>query len=256
MLVCRPHDAGEEAFYDDVVRELESRIAERLEDFEAMGLTGADYFVSAIGPAFEIFARYAKVTKLSGEEVDVAELMVLARQAVARHAMRRLLGADSLASLDAESLFYVTWRWAYGTAAIPADEAYKLERAFDVDLGHLCRPGGFASRSGSTFALLGPDERMGLRLSASPSLVDVLHLACRMWDAGRRRELEEVLGATGLGSEPAFWTAARALAQILPDGDRERTMLLGLTGSQEQLVMAAARSTVTAEQLALVLGAP
>ena len=135
---------------------LEDRIAERLDDFEEMGFVGADYFVSAIGPAFEVFAQYSRIVKLSGEEVDVSELMVLARKAVARHAMRRLLGRESLAALDAESLFYLTWRWAYLTASIPADEAYKLERAFDVDLGHLCRPGGFARQSGSNFSLLGP----------------------------------------------------------------------------------------------------
>ena len=69
VLVCRPQQAEEEAFYDDVVRALEHRIAERLNDFEEMGLVGADYFVSAIGPAFEVFARYSRVVKLSGEEV-------------------------------------------------------------------------------------------------------------------------------------------------------------------------------------------
>src|SRR5438105_8192182 len=114
-----------------------------------MGLVGADYFVSAIGPAFEVFAQYSRIVKMSGEEVDVAELMVLARQAVARHAMRKLLGPDTLAALDSESLFYLTWRWAYLTASIPADEAYKLEKAFDVDLGDLSRPSGFARRAGS-----------------------------------------------------------------------------------------------------------
>ena len=87
-------EPSEEGFYDDVVRCAgTTRIAERLADFEEMGLVGADYFVSAIGPAFEVFARYSQVVKLSGEEVGIPELMVLARQAVARHAMRRLLGA-------------------------------------------------------------------------------------------------------------------------------------------------------------------
>ena len=199
VLVCRPRKAEEEGFYDDVVRALEDRIAERLDDFEEMGLVGADYFVSAIGPAFEVFARYSRVVKLSGEEVGIPDLMVLARQTVARHAMRRLLGPDSLDALDAESLFYLTWRWAYLTAAIPADEAYKLERAFDVDLGRLCGPRGFARQSGSNFTLLGPQDRKGLKLSASPPLIDVLHMACQLWDAGRRRELEAVLGATGAG---------------------------------------------------------
>lgn len=251
VLVCRPHRAEQQGFYDDVVRALEDRIAQRLDAFEEMGLVGADYFVSAIGPAFEVFAQYARVVKLSGEEVDVPELMVLARQAVARHAMRRLLGSESLAVLDPESLFYLTWRWAYLTTAIPADEAYKLEKAFDVDLGDLCRPRGFARRSGSNFSLLGPQDRKGLKLSVSPSLIDVLHLASQLWDAARRRELEEMLGATGMGMEPGFWAMARALAEVLPDGDRERTMLLGLTGNRDALVQAAARSTTTFEELTL-----
>jgi putative DNA methylase len=251
VLVCRQQHTDQEGFYDDVVRALEERIAERLDAFEEMGLVGADYFVSAIGPAFEVFAQYSRIVKLSGDEVDVSELMVLARQAVARHAMRRLLGPESLAALDPESLFYLTWRWAYLTASIPADEAYKLEKAFDVDLGHLGRPRGFARQSGSSFILLGPHERKGLKLSTAPPLIDVLHLACQLWDAGRRRELEEMLGATGMGVEPGFWSMARAIAEILPDGDRERTMLLGLTGNRDALAQAAARSTTTFEELTL-----
>lgn len=251
VLVCRPHRAEQQGFYDDVVRALEDRIAERLDAFEEMGLVGADYFVSAIGPAFEVFAQYSRIVKLSGEEINVPELMVLARQAVARHAMRRLLGPESLAVLDPESLFYLTWRWAYLTASIPADEAYKLEKAFDVDLGHLCRPRGFARQAGSNFTLLGPQDRKGLKLSTAPPLIDVLHLACQLWDAGRRRELEEMLGATGMGVEPGFWALARALAEILPGDNRERTMLLGLTGNRDALSQAAARSTTTFEELTL-----
>jgi len=251
VLVCRPQHASQDGFYDDVVRALEERIADRLDAFEEMGLMGADYFVSAIGPAFEVFAQYGRVVKLSGEEVDVSELMVLARQTVARHAMRRLLGAESLAAVDAESLFYLTWRWAYLTASIPADEAYKLEKAFDVDLGRVCRPSGFARQAGSAFTLLGPHERKGLKPTASAGLVDVLHLACQLWDAGRKRELEELLGATGMGVEPGFWAMARALGQVLPDESRERTMLLGLLGNREALSAAAARSTATFEELTL-----
>ena len=251
VLLCTPQPGQIDGFYDDVVRALEARIAERLDAFEEMGLLGADYFVSAVGPAFEVFAQYSRVVKLSGEEVGIPDLMVLARQTVARHAMRRLLGPDSLDALDAESLFYLTWRWAYLTAAIPADEAYKLERAFDVDLGRLCGPRGFARQSGSNFTLLGPQDRKGLKLSASPPLIDVLHMACQLWDAGRRRELEAVLGATGAGMEPGFWSMARALAEILPDGDRERTMLLGLTGNRDALSEAAAKSASTFEELTL-----
>jgi len=114
-----------------------------------------------------------------------------------------------------------------------------------VGLGHLCGPREFARQSGSTFTLLGPQDRKGLKLSASPPLIDVLHLACQLWDAGRRRELERVLGSTGMGAEPGFGSMARALAEVLPDGDRERTMLLGLTGNRDALAQAAARAVAT-----------
>ena len=90
-----------------------------------------------------------------------------------------------------------------------------------------------------------------MKLSASPPLIDVLHLACQLWDAGRRRELEEMLGATGMGVEPGFWSMARALAEILPDGDRERTMLLGLTGNRDAWPRRQRKSASAVEELTL-----
>lgn len=252
VLVCRTQEGVTEGFYDDVVRELEARIAERLATFEEMQLIGADYFVSAIGPAFEVFAQYSRVVRLSGEVVGVDELMVLARQAVARHAIRRLLGGENLATLDGRSLLYLTWRWAYDGESIPADEAYKLGRAFDIDLTDLVRPGDLLAKTGDGFRLLAPHERKNPKLATTPSLIDVLHLAAQLHDAGRRNELAELLGATGMGGEPGFWATATAVAQSLPDGNRERTMLLGLTGNKDQLAQAAARHVGTlVEELTL-----
>jgi hypothetical protein len=252
LLVCRPTQGGLEGFYDDVVRELEGRLPERLDAFDAMGLSGADYFVSAIGPAFEVFAKYSRVVRLSGESVDVSDLMVLAREVVARHAIGRLLGGETLRALDDEALLYLTWRWAYLTVPIPADDAMKLERAFGVDLGELSRPGGFVHKAGAKYSVLGPHQRKNVKLGAIPRLVDVLHLACQLWDAGRRAETTELLGATGFGTEPAFWATARALAEILPDGDRERTMLQGFTANQERLAAESGKKVgTTVEELTL-----
>jgi len=241
VLACRPIEAETEGFYDDVVRELETRIAERLDRFERMGLVGADYFASAVGPAFEVFAKYSRVVRLSGEEVGVPELMTLARQVVARRAMGKLLGDESVNSLDPVSLMYLTWRWAYDGESIPADEAYKLERALDVDLSMMLGHDGLAEKVGSDFALRGPEERKGLTIGTSPLMIDVLHVACTLWDSGRRRELEQLLGDTGMGGSTAFWSLARALGEVLPEGNRERTMLLGLTGNQDALASAAAK---------------
>ena len=252
VLVCRRATSSGEGFYDEVVRELETRIADRLATFEEMRLVGADYFISAIGPAFEVFAKYSRVVRLSGDEVGVDELMVLARQSVAHHAIRRLLGGENVSLLDARSLMYLTWRWAYDGEPIPADEAYKLGRAFDIDLTHLTRPGDLIAKNGDSFRLLGPQDRKKVAIGSVPSPIDVMHAAAQFHDAGRRNELEQLLGVSGMGGEPGFWAAATAIAESLPDGNRERTMLLGLTGNRDQLIQAAAHHTsAAAEELTL-----
>jgi putative DNA methylase len=178
--------------------------------------------------------------------------MVLARQAVARHAMRRLLGDETnLNAVDAPSLFYLTWRWAYGHLPLPMDQVFKLERAFDVDIDTLARTDGLIQRAGSTVTLLGPQDRRDIELLSSPPMIDVLHMACRLWDAGRRNDLESLLAATGAAHEPAFWAAATALAEMLPEGDKERTMLLGLTGNRDRLAQAAGQRDPGFERMVL-----
>ncbi|MDH6624285.1 hypothetical protein M2271_002087 [Streptomyces sp. LBL] len=251
VLVCRKVGDATDGFYDDVVRDLDARIAERLAVFDDMKLSGADYFVSAIGPAFEVFARYSRVLRLSGDEVGVDELMVLARQAVARHATRSLTGGESLERLDSRALFYLTWRWAYDGLAIPADDAYMLCRAFDLHLDALTVRGGLIRKSGSDYKLLGPHERRSITLGQRPSWVDVMHSACLLYDEGRRQELDALLGASGAGTEPAFWALVTAVTQLLPEGSRERTLLLGLGGNRDDLAERAAKYSPDFEELTL-----
>ena len=250
VLVCRPRTVESSGYYDEVVRELDERIAERLDEFEQLGLSGADYLISAIGPAFEVFGQYSSVRRLNGEEVSVAELLALARRTVARHAMRRLLGSEALASVDDVTLLYLTWRWAYGALKIPVDEAQKLGKAFNIEVDELGGIDGLAETSRDGYSLRGPDERKRIPLGPVPSMVDVLQLACQLHDSGRRRELAELLATTGSAEEAAFWATARAIAESLPDGDRERTMLVNLLGGRDQVV-AAAREAQPSEAMRL-----
>jgi hypothetical protein len=66
-----------------------------------------------------------------------------------------------------------------------------------------------------------------------------------------------MLGEMGMGASSAFWSLARALGEVLPDGNRERILLLGLTGNQEHLSAAAAKLGVPhSEQQELNWGGP
>jgi adenine-specific DNA methylase len=77
-LVCRKRltTAGE-GYWDDVRDELRRVARERLDFFWQQGIRGADFFISAIGPALSVYGRYAKVTRLTGEEVKAFRSFVM-----------------------------------------------------------------------------------------------------------------------------------------------------------------------------------
>ncbi|MDP9372704.1 MAG: DUF1156 domain-containing protein, partial [Chloroflexota bacterium] len=76
FLVCRKRrvDAGV-GIAGDVRRDIEANVRERLDDFWQAGLRGADFFISAIGPATAAFSRYDRVMTMGGEDVTVSTLL-------------------------------------------------------------------------------------------------------------------------------------------------------------------------------------
>lgn len=72
-LVCRPRDdlAGI-GDWGEIVRELPKRIGDWMERLSGEGIRGADLVFACIGPALELFSKYARVETPDGEEVGLA----------------------------------------------------------------------------------------------------------------------------------------------------------------------------------------
>ncbi len=90
-MVCRKRTTHEVGEYARVRQEVEESVRRRLRQFWDEGIRGADFFMSAIGPAVEAFGRYRRVERLSGEPVTVPELLQYVREVVARFALERIL---------------------------------------------------------------------------------------------------------------------------------------------------------------------
>jgi len=92
-LVCRPRpdDAGV-GDWADVLRELPTRVSEWMERLQREGIRGADLVFACIGPALEIFSRYAKVETADGREVLLAEYLEKVWEVVGRSALAQVLG--------------------------------------------------------------------------------------------------------------------------------------------------------------------
>ncbi len=235
-MVCRKRTTHEVGEYARVRREVEESVRRRLQQFWDAGIRGADFFMSAIGPAVEAFGRYSRVERLSGEPVTVPELLQYVRELVARFALERILRDGAQAGgVDAPTRFYLLYRWTWNHARVPFDEARKLAQAVGVELTSLWGPGGLVVKDKEYVRVPGPLERYKdgrfLERGRFESMADVLQAACVLYSRNAQQQLRELLAQTYGGNE-TFWQVAQAVAEVLPEEDKERQLLLGLLYSR------------------------
>ncbi|RLG41128.1 MAG: DNA methylase, partial [Thermoproteota archaeon] len=245
-MVCRKRVKEETAYFNEIKEELERRVKEKLEQFWEQGISGADFFVSAIGPAVEVFGRYSRVEKFSGEEVSVQELLEYVRRIVSEYALERVLKSPDLGGVDNVARFYLIWRWTFGNAKVHFDDAIKLSRPLGVELTEMWDKGGLVEKEGKFVRVLGPLERARdpgfMKRRRITSMIDALHYALILWSKGRREKIKEFLEETGYLGNEMFWRTAQAISEVLPEGDKEKQLIQGfLYGREEYLKGARAK---------------
>ena len=93
-LVCRPRsDAAPVGEWAVVLRELPQRVGEWMERLQRDGIRGADLVFACIGPALEIFSRYARVETPDGGEIGLPAYLEKVWEVVGRTALENVLGA-------------------------------------------------------------------------------------------------------------------------------------------------------------------
>jgi len=247
-MVCRKRTKEETVYFSEIKEKIEQRVKEKLEQFWEQGISGADFFVSAIGPAVEVFGQYSKVEKLSGEEVSVKELLEYVRKVVSEFALERVLKRADLGGVDAQTRFYLLWRWTFGNAKVHFDDAIKLSRALGVELTELWDKGGLVRKEKEFVKVLNPKERAQdqtfLKKTKFTSIIDVLHYVLILWERGEKEKIKKVLSETGYERNEVFWQTAQALSEILPEGDKEKQLIQGFLYGREEYIKGA-RETKT-----------
>jgi len=110
-LVCRPRESEEIGNWRDVLDELPIRIHEWLPRLEKEKVAGADAIFSCLGPALEIFSRYKKVEKASGEEVKLREYLEYVWAAVSKEALDLIFQGAETQGLEADARLTAMWLW-------------------------------------------------------------------------------------------------------------------------------------------------
>jgi len=239
-MVCRKRAKEGVAYFNEIKEKIEQRVKEKLTQFEKQGIKGADFFVSAIGPAVEVFGQYSKVEKLSGEEVSVKELLEYVRKVVSEFALERVLKRADLGGVDAQTRFYLLWRWTFGNAKVHFDDAIKLSRPLGVELTELWDKGGLVKKEKEFVRVLNPKDRAQdqafLKKTKFTSMIDVLHYVLILWERGEREKIKEILSETGYAQNEIFWQTAQALSEILPEGDKEKQLIQGFLYGKEEYI--------------------
>ncbi len=233
-MVCRKRIEERTAFFNEIKSQIETRIKEKLEQFWNEGIGGSDFFISAIGPAMEVFGKYSRVEKLSGEPVSAKELLAYVRQVVSEYALSKILKSPQLGGIDEETRFYLLWRWTYNSAKVHFDDARKLAQAVGVELTEQWG-NGFIQKDKEFTRVLGARERGShfLEKKKFSTMIDVLHACLLCWERNERHKIAQILEETGNANNNAFWQVAQAIAEVLPEGDKEKQMLQGFLYGKE-----------------------
>jgi putative DNA methylase len=230
-LVCRKRqeNAGN-GYWDDVRQELKQVVQENLDFFWSQGIRGADFFISAIGPALSVLGKYERVTN---------------------YALTKILRTTHTVAIDPESRFYIVWQWSYGDAQVPADESFKLSQALGMHTEEMWDRTGVLEKSGENVQAVPIIKRMRVKNLGEPtadgapaSLIDVLHRMCAFREKGDTQGMAQFLGQSGDANNPTLWLVAQAISEILPDGDKEKQLMQGLLNQREGLEEATRQRTL------------
>ena len=260
-MVCRKR-VGEatDAFLSDVMEAMRPVIRERLLYFWSKGIRGADFFISAIGPALSVFGRHARVLRPDGSEVSVRDFLDIVRRESTAVALDQVLHGADLGMVDPITRQYVTWVWSYSRAPLDAGEAIALCLATGAAYNEMTRPHSIAAEAREKSKKVVKlrtireramdDEDLGNGSPARPTpLVDQLQHAAWLWGGNLTDRLASYRSELGETRWTALRTLGQAVAECLPDGDEDRRIILGLLGSSVMAGPAPERGTMQAAML-------
>ena len=228
-MICRKRTEKNTAYFNEIKSKIEIRIKDKLDQFWNEGIIGSDFFISAIGPALEVFGRYESVEKLSGEKVDAKELLEFVRKSVSEYALSKILKSPQLSGIDPETRFYILWRWTYNSAKVYFDDARKLAQAVGIEVSEHWDKGEFIKKDKEFISVPGPLDRIEelLKKKTFDTMIDVIHRALIYYDAGEKTEIEKLLDSTGYTNNEYFWQVCQSISEVLPEGDKEKQLLQG-----------------------------
>ena len=231
LLVCRKRNPdAEQAWWDDLRPELANLVETRAPEFEANDIKGIDLYLSAFGPALNVFSRAWPVLDSAGHEVRPEEAFGEARKAIANYRFRKLLQTDT-AGFDPLTQWYILAWDAFRAREFPFDEARQLALAVGgFNVTDLAKVHKLLDSASGTCKLLSPQQRLKKRaFTINPdefsgaALVDCLHAIIALYLEEQSIDpVRRFMKATSLLSNDLFMRAWEVALKVIPRIGDER----------------------------------
>jgi putative DNA methylase len=198
-IICRPrenadgtlrNDVGE---WRDVLSELPKRIHDWMPRLASEGVVGADAIFACLGPALEIFSRYSRVEKASGESVPLREYLEQVWAAVSTEALSMIFRDADAAGLEPDARLTAMWLWTLGNSQSKDDLENRVVGAIDDALNETDEEDDEGNKKKNTKGyFLEYDaarkiaQGLGIHLEQSDSVVEVKGDTARLLPVGER----------------------------------------------------------------------
>lgn len=191
-LVCRPrenpdgsvrvNDIGD---WRDVLAELPKRIHEWMPRLAEEGVVGADAIFACLGPALEIFSRYSRVEKASGEQVTLKEYLEQVWAVVAKEALNMIFEGADTAGFEEDARLTAMWLWTLSTDAAngEASASDAEEDEADEEKAPKAKLSGYTLEYDAARKIA---QGLGAHLERMQSLVEVKGDTARLLPVGER----------------------------------------------------------------------
>lgn len=211
---CRPAAPNRpEGRKAQVEAEVRAEVAARIDMWEASGLAPTDMLMASAGPAMEVVGRYSQVLDITGERVDPADYLVVARRAVRENAKVEI-DHQPLDTFDARTRFALWWVKLFGKTETAKSELRWQTLADDLELTAVRDLVPDASKG----VMFTNAAKTHLHITPESPVIDVALTMAKAWPEGAGA-VGQVLAAADKDTDPYLWAAITFLADRLPDSD-------------------------------------
>lgn len=205
-LVCRPRENPDGSLREDVgewrevLSELPVRAKAWMSRLASEGVVGADAIFACLGPALEIFSRYSRVEKASGETVALREYLEQVWAAVSREALAMIFDDPDTAGLEPDARLTAMWLWTLGAGGGAEASGPDEDEPEGDEQGVRPAPktGGYVLEFDSARKIA---QGLGISLVGASSVVEVKGDKARLLSVAERTRY--VFGKDVEGGQPA-----------------------------------------------------